>query len=81
MIQGKKYSSRRSAFKSLMEKETLPSKEKDQMLKCLSFEVKQIVTQSLHFKTSQIIEKCFDLLYRAGQNIRIFPRAGGSRED
>ena len=44
-FQGKKYKSRRAAFKSLMEKDSLPSKEKDQMLKCLSFEVKCVGTK------------------------------------
>ena len=39
LLQGQKYKSRRAAFKSLMEKDNLPSNEKDQMLKCLSLEV------------------------------------------
>ena len=80
-FQGRKYSSRQVAFRSLMENKTSTSKEREEMLKSLSYGVVSFFNISRHLERNQYLPYHINLPFRAGQSTQIFPRAGGSRRE
>ena len=64
-----------------MENNTSTSKEREEMLKCLSYEVLSFFNISRNTRDKQYIAYHINPSSRAGQSTQIFPRAGGSRRE